>query len=463
MPWNKLRLAACAVAGVCWALAISSAAPDQQVTVYTAQTTYSLPVMDRGSGAYIALADLLTPLGATQPAAKAKEWRVQLNKAEVRLTEGKENAVVRDAKVDLGGKVLVEGGKLLVPLAAASPLLTRLLNVSIDFHQPSRRIFVGNAFARFTALLTPGGATALTLNFSQPVHPEIGYDEEQGRTILIFKKEPLISEVNKQQFAGGAIASLTFTEENGAASLTIRGNAKLNIVRSDDGRTITLEPVVAVAAPSPAVEQTAPATADNQKRAQEFFVMIDPSHGGYDRGVNFGGKVIEKDITLKLARELHRELEERGIPSRMLRDSDVDVPLDRRAEIANEQKAGMYIALHAGRPGHGVRVYSALLADPQPAAGRFLVWDSAQGPALDRSKLASHAVAGELRKKGIAVTTLGIPIRPLNNVVAPAIAVEVAPEGDDLQSLESPRRNTGIATAIAAAIAQVRWQMGARP
>src|ERR1051326_7445798 len=137
--------------------------------------------------------------------------------------------------------------------------------------------------------------------------------------------------------------------------------------------------------PPPASPQLSPIT-EIQRRAQEFFVMIDPSHGGYDTGADFGGKLLEKDITLKLARELRKELDERGIASRMLRDSDVDVPLERRAEITNEQRAGIYVALHAGRPGRGVRVYMPLLVNTEQPIGRFLPWDSAQAPALDRSK-----------------------------------------------------------------------------
>ncbi len=192
--------------------------------------------------------------------------------------------------------------------------------------------------------------------------------------------------------------------------------------------------------------------------------MIDPSHGGYDKGASFGGKLMEKDITLRLARELHKELEERGIASRLLRDGDVELALERRAEITNEQHAGVYVALHAGRPGKGVRVYAPMLADlQQPATGRFLPWESAQSGALNRSQTAAQAVTGELRKKGLTVTAMGLPLRPLNNIVVPAIAVELVPDGDDMQSLESQKLQNTVATAIALAIAQVRSQMGARP
>ncbi len=191
--------------------------------------------------------------------------------------------------------------------------------------------------------------------------------------------------------------------------------------------------------------------------------MIDPSHGGNDKGATFGGKLVEKDITLRLAREVRKELEERGIPARLLRESDIDLSLDRRAEITNDQGATIYVALHAGRPGKGVRVYAPVLSDPQPSAGRFLPWESAQSVALSRSQNVAHAVSDELRKKGETVMNMAVPLRPLNNVVTPAIAVELAPEQDDLQSLESQKRQNTVATAIALGIAQIRSQLGARP
>ena len=214
---------------------------------------------------------------------------------------------------------------------------------------------------------------------------------------------------------------------------------------------------------SPNAPQSTPAT-DTQRRP-EFFVMIDPSHGGSDKGATFGGKLVEKDITLRLARELRKELEERGIASRLLRDSDIDLSLERRAEIANEQHAGLYVALHAGRPGKGVRVYASFLTDDpqQPSASRFMPWESAQAGALGRSQITARAVSDELRKKGLTVANLAMPVRPLNNLAGPAIAVELTPETDDPQSPENVKRQNTVAAAVAAAIAQVRIQLGGRP
>jgi N-acetylmuramoyl-L-alanine amidase len=368
MRWNKPGLGLALVA-LCWVIAFSGAASEPQLTVYTAQTSYSLPVFDRAGKPYIAVADLFSPLGGTPPRNKGKEWRVALNKSEARFTEGKDKAGLRGAQVDLGGTVLADDGRLLVPLDAAMPLLSRMLNVAIDFHQPSRRIFVGNTFMRFTADFKDGETPSLILNFTQPVKRlDTSHEEDRGglfthtdKTTLTFRKDPLVSEINKQQFGDGAIQSLSFTEENGAASITVTGNAKLQVIRSEDGRTITLQPEApaAVAMPEPA-QQNTPSAAEGQRHTPEFFVMIDAGHGGNDKGATFGGKLVEKDITLRLARELRKELEERGISARLLRETDIDIGLERRAEITNEQQAGIYVAIHAGRPGRGVRIYASL-------------------------------------------------------------------------------------------------------
>jgi N-acetylmuramoyl-L-alanine amidase len=473
MRWSKPHWrrsgSGLAVVALCCVLAASVAAPDEQLTVYTAQASYSLPVLDRGGKAYIALAELLSPLGASAPHAKGKEWRVQLSHIELRVTEGKEKGTIHSQPVDLGGKALVENGRVMIPIDAALPLLSRLLNTTVDFHRPARRLFVGNVSTRFTGEFKNGDQPSLVLNFSQPVKADTNHEEKQevltntDKTTLRFSKDPLISDLKTQQYGDGAIQSLSFSEENGAALLAVTGNKPLQVIRSDDGKTIILQPQAPEISARPQPAQPSVPSTETQKHSLEFFVMIDPSHGGNDKGASFGGRLVEKDITLRLGRELRKELEERGIAARLLRESDIDLSLDRRAEISNEQHAGIYVALHAGRPGRGVRVYAPILTDPQPPlAGRFLPWESAQSVALSRSQIAARAVAEELRRKGLTVATLGMPVRPLNNIAAPAIAVELAPD-DDPQSMESQKRQNNVATAIALGIAQIRGQMGVRP
>lgn len=214
--------------------------------------------------------------------------------------------------------------------------------------------------------------------------------------------------------------------------------------------------------PSPAVPGP-PATPSGTPGAAStpgFLVVIDPSHGGDDKGAVFAPRIFEKDITLSLGRILRNELADRGIAVRMLRDSDVSISLDHRAELCNQQRPALYVALHAGEPGRGMRIYTSLLAVSEPAVGRFLPWDGAQAPSLERSRAMAREVTRQLQKRDLKAMQLQAFLRPLNNVVAPAIAVEMAVNRSDVRSVENPKLQGTVASAIASAIDEARDHSG---
>ena len=76
-------------------------------------------------------------------------------------------------------------------------------------------------------------------------------------------------------------------------------------------------------------------------------VVIDPGHGGDNNGaLGFNG-VYEKTIVLELALSLKERLELATDAKVILtRDSDEDVPLERRVSIANDAQADLFISLH---------------------------------------------------------------------------------------------------------------------
>jgi N-acetylmuramoyl-L-alanine amidase len=234
---------------------------------------------------------------------------------------------------------------------------------------------------------------------------------------------------------------------------------------SNGGRTITITPApVAVAAPSPGPASSAAETPKaEQPRAAEppavpplptatprprFLVAIDAGHGGDDRGAVIG-ELAEKDITLALARRLRAELQARGIPTLMLREGDSSIPLDRRAEAVNTARATAYITLHAAGEGQGVRVYTSASLAPPPAA-ELVPWDAAQARHLAHSRVLADAVAAELARKRRLAGNLPAPVRPLNNVAAAAIVVEMAASGD--QPLTSAAYQQSVAAAVAQAL-----------
>jgi len=147
-----------------------------------------------------------------------------------------------------------------------------------------------------------------------------------------------------------------------------------------------------------------------------------------------------------------------------LRDSDANLSLDDRAYYANTTHAAIYVALHAASNGHGVRLYTALLpyggADDR---GPFRSWTTAQASSIAISEAAAASVAAELKRQQVAVRTLTAPLRPLNNIVAAAIAVEVAPLASDVSQLASPDYQQRVAGAVANGIFAIRAQLGAAP
>jgi len=168
-------------------------------------------------------------------------------------------------------------------------------------------------------------------------------------------------------------------------------------------------------------------------------------------------------VTVAIARSLRKQLESRGISTLVLRDSDANLPVDQRAVFANADHAAIYIAVHASSAGHGVRVYTALLPYGEDDHGPFRSWTTAQRSALPLSQSTAAAVSGELQKRQVPVRTLTAPLRPLNNVIGPAIAIEVAPQAADVAQLMAPDYQELVTSAIATAIAANRDQLGGAP
>lgn len=75
-------------------------------------------------------------------------------------------------------------------------------------------------------------------------------------------------------------------------------------------------------------------------------VVLDPGHGGKDNGAEARG-IKEKELVLALAQRVRKILIRHGIKVKMTRDSDVFVPLVKRADIANEIGAAAFVSIHA--------------------------------------------------------------------------------------------------------------------
>ena len=81
-------------------------------------------------------------------------------------------------------------------------------------------------------------------------------------------------------------------------------------------------------------------------QAKSFrYVVIDPGHGGHDKGGN-SGKVYEKHLALDTALRLEHILKQRGISTKMTRRSDVFISLPRRVAIGKRYSRSIFVSIH---------------------------------------------------------------------------------------------------------------------
>ena len=99
-----------------------------------------------------------------------------------------------------------------------------------------------------------------------------------------------------------------------------------------------------------------PATILAEPPAKKFVVVIDAGHGAHDAGaVNRKLKIKEKDINLKTALKLGEMIEKNCPDVKVVytRKKDVFVELHRRAQIANNAKADLFISIHTNSVAKG--------------------------------------------------------------------------------------------------------------
>src|SRR6059036_3318916 len=88
-----------------------------------------------------------------------------------------------------------------------------------------------------------------------------------------------------------------------------------------------------------------PRTAKRSAASKPFAVVVDPGHGGQDSGAMCGG-VLEKDLSLDVARRIDRLLNSEGIATLMTRVGDTYVSLADRAAFANRARKSIFVSIH---------------------------------------------------------------------------------------------------------------------
>ena len=123
------------------------------------------------------------------------------------------------------------------------------------------------------------------------------------------------------------------------------------------------------------VSTKAAATSPATKAKQRKIIVIDAGHGGVDPGAIGYNGTYEKNITLSMAKELKKLLDQKGkYKVYLTRSRDVFIPLRERVKISRSHDADLFISVHAdsakNRKAVGLSVYtlSETASDKEAAA-----------------------------------------------------------------------------------------------
>ncbi len=235
-----------------------------------------------------------------------------------------------------------------------------------------------------------------------------------------------------------------------------------------------------------------PAVSELTPPRQIRAIAIDPGHGGEDTGSEGPEGSLEKDVTLSVARRLQSAIENQlGLDVVLTRTNDTAVSLDARAAIANNNRADLFISLHANASARataaGAEVFYLSLAEygeeasetvgvggqSVPVAGGgtrvldVVPWDIAQLRFVDESALLAQTVTQELAGR-VPMSPRGLqqaPFRVLVGANMPAVLVEMGflsnPEQET--QLTSPSFQRAIVSGLLRSIIRFRDEIASAP
>jgi N-acetylmuramoyl-L-alanine amidase len=225
--------------------------------------------------------------------------------------------------------------------------------------------------------------------------------------------------------------------------------------------------------PMPTPQVQAPVSAPTTpKPAPAFYrnlVVLDPAHGGRDSGAQISGTTAEKDVTLAFAQKLRPALVAQGFTVVATRDSDPtdELASDVRAGIANHDRPLVCLLLHATGSGTGVHlVYSSLPQAKEKSSTRTLPWDRAQEPMIAMSTRLANELGVALENAHVPVLLLQGSVPPIDNLICPAVAVELSPLKSDSSKtipVTDGAYQQRVIDAVAAAIASFRTHNAPAP
>jgi N-acetylmuramoyl-L-alanine amidase len=399
-----------------------------------------------------------------------------------------------------GGRPETTDARWLVPVEFINRAFALVYEEPIELRKPSRLLIVGMLHVPRVALQYETVGSDLRVSFE--VTPTVAHAIVQEPKRLLLRLEadaidPAIPVPPSQNLLTAVrvldrqTIELTVGQRFGSYRSSLSNSTPASsriVVDLLPAPEVTAAPGAPAPAPTPAPTPAPggdPIPSLTAQRPAIRTIVIDPGHGGEDAGARGPSGTLEKDVTLAVARRLKAAIEARyGIRVLQTRDDDRMIGPDGRAAYANNNKADLFISLHANASrsaaAKGAEVFSLGLDKYADEARRqahieggvlpvfgggnreveLVTWDLAQARHIDQSAVLAGIVEGQLRAK-IEVSPLASqqgPMRGLAGVNMPAVMIEMGYLTNPAQdrALKSEQYQTLIVQALTDAVAAFR-------
>lgn len=495
-------------------LARAQAPSPAPITVVSAQGRRGLTVTTVNGGEYLSLDDLATALGlALRDDRVTGSTTVAVGGRTAILTPDRTAVSVQGRLVSLAAPPLRQDGRLLVTPEFVTRVAAPLLDRRVDFRRGGRLFVVGDLRVPRVMVRGEFAATAAQVTLDITPATETTVTQAGGQIVVTLAADALDAAVPAvpaqallQQIRAGDTPS-TLVLATGPRFATYRANVQpvdagttrvvIDLLAAGAESLSTGTPTAPTspvapgtptppAAPPPGTPTPGPALPAPGSGVRT--IVLDPGHGGDANGTEGRGGTLEKNVTLQVSRRLKALIESRlGLRVVLTRDDDRTLDQDQRAAIANNNRADLFVSIHANaavRPTvKGAEVYylsvdraslESRRAIQQPGdllpqlgggtrAIELILWETAQLRHLEQSASLATLVESSLRGK-VDMSPSPVqqaPFRVLVGANMPAVLVEIGylSHPDEEKALASGAHQDKVAQALLDAITAFRTQI----
>ncbi|HYK05210.1 MAG TPA: N-acetylmuramoyl-L-alanine amidase [Thermoanaerobaculia bacterium] len=437
--------------GILLVLAVASivlAQTSGQATLRTPAGDHPFTYVQQSGQIYVNATEVATALGGTI-APDANGFKVTVGGATAAFGADSRYGVVRDDLIEMPVPPIAIEGKPYVPWQFFQGFLAKATSQDVAWDAAARTLVVRpltrDAVGVQVSVANVQGISKIVLTLSAPSEYSI---VKEPQAYLVRFRAPVRAPFGEQTYEDPYIAKVTFAGSDLRIQLTapeVVGDAYQ--LESPPRIVLDFRKGAAPAPGTPGVQQ--PSRPQDTPGIRT--IVIDPGHGGREVGAVGPGGLMEKDITLAIARKLQTALAGKlGARVVLTREDDSVVSLDQRTALANQYKADLFLSVHLNaavvKDAKGSETYflsleasdelakkaaeseNAQSSVPNPNADlNLILWDLAHQAYVDESSRLAQAIQEEMNA-ATGVANRGVkqaPFKVLVGATMPAALVEV--------------------------------------